>query len=74
MDKLSKQQLITVLNKFGVDHSEINKLGKNELTQVIQARQKQLHGGGLLDLFRSPQLSNKSKNTLEKYEDLRVVQ
>ena len=43
MDKLSKQQLITVLNKFGVDHSEINKLGKNELTQVIQARQKQLH-------------------------------
>ena len=54
MDKLSKQQLITVLNKFGVDHSEINKLGKNELTQVIQARQKQLHGGGLFDLFRSP--------------------
>ena len=58
MDKLSKHQLITVLNKFGVDHSEFNKLGKNELTQVIQARQKQLQmrmqGGGLFICFVPP--------------------
>ena len=33
-----------------------------------------MQGGGLYDLFRSPQLSNRSKNTLKKYGNLRVVQ